>query len=355
MRVGVVRERKEGERRVALTPRGAGELCAAGHKVLVESGAGDGAGFADDEYARAGACVTESAGPIWKTSELLLKVKEPEGEEYELLHPGLALFAYLHLAPNAELVNALVGAGATAIAYETVEDDDGALPLLAPMSEIAGRLAAQAAAYFLQAPVGGPGVLAGGAAGVAPARVAILGGGIVGVNAARVAAGLGADVTILESSPQRLRELDERLGGSARVLASDSAALDECLHAADAVIGAVLVRGATTPKLVTREMLGLLKPRSVVVDVAIDQGGCFETSRPTTPLDPTYPVDDILHYCVANMPGTVPVTATRALTNATFPYVRRLTDLGVARALEADAGFARGLNARAGRLTNGAG
>ncbi len=253
-----------------------------------------------------------------------MKVKEPIEPEYPLLHADLMLFTYLHLAPNRPLTEALMSSGATAIAYETVETPDGHLPLLAPMSEIAGRLAAQAGAYFLQAPLGGPGVLIGGVTGVAPARIVVIGGGVVGTQAARIALGTEGEVTILERSLARLHELDQYFGARARILMSDALLLEEALREADVVIGAVLVPGALAPQLVTRKMLGLLKPRSVIVDVAIDQGGCFETSHPTTHAEPVFEVDEILHYCVANMPGAVPVTATRALTNATLPYVRRL-------------------------------
>jgi alanine dehydrogenase len=350
MRVGVVKEIKSSEQRVALTPAGAHELHRAGHQVLVERGAGQGAGFSDLAYEAAGARVIAAPAEVWSDAQLLLKVKEPVEAEYDLLHPELTLFTYLHLAPNRPLTNALLRSRATAMAYETIEGLDGGLPLLAPMSEVAGRLAAQAGAYFLQASLGGPGVLMGGVPGVAPARVVVVGGGVVGTQAARVAIGMGAEVTILERSQTRIRKLDELLGSSARVLMSDPGTLEAALRDADVLIGAVLIPGARTPHLMTREMLGHMRPRSVVVDVAIDQGGCLETSRPTTHADPVFDVDGVLHYCVANMPGAVPVTSTRALTNATFPYVRRLAD-GVDEALDGDPGLRLGLNVRDGEIT----
>jgi alanine dehydrogenase len=350
MRIGVVKEIKPAERRVALTPAGARELAHAGHEVLVERGAGAGAGFEDAAYEIAGARIVAQAAEVWSASELLLKVKEPIEPEYELMHDELTLFTYLHLAPNRALTDALLRSGTTAIAYETVEDERGRLPLLAPMSEVAGRLAAQAGAYFLQDPLGGPGILIGGVPGVAPANVLVIGGGVVGTHAARIAAGMGAEVTILERSLDRLRELEELFDGRVRCLMSDALSLERGLRDADLVIGAVLVPGALAPRLVTREMLGMLRPRRVLVDVAIDQGGCFETSQPTTHGAPTYEVDGIVHYCVANMPGAVPATSTQALTNATLPYVRRLADLGVDAALESDPGLARGLNVAAGRI-----
>jgi alanine dehydrogenase len=350
MRIGVVKEIKQAEQRVALTPAGARELIGLGHDVLVEQGAGLGSALPDDAYAAVGARIVPTAHEVWLDSELLVKVKEPIESEYPLMHEGLILFTYLHLAPNRPLTKALVESGTTAVAYETVETAQGALPLLAPMSQIAGRLAAQAGAYFLQGPLGGPGILIGGVAGVAPARVVVIGGGVVGTQAARIALGSEAEVTILERSLERLHELDEYFGARARILMSDAIILEDELREADVVIGAVLVPGAVAPRLVTRDMLGLMKPRSVIVDVAIDQGGCFETSRPTTHADPVYDVDGVLHYCVANMPGAVPVTATRALTNATLPYLRRLAEQGADTAFADDPGFARGLNIRGGEI-----
>jgi alanine dehydrogenase len=346
MRIGVVKEIKPAEWRVALTPAGTAELVGAGNIVLVEQGAGEGSGFPDDAYLGAGALLVDHPAKIWADVDLLVKVKEPIEPEFALLREGLIVFTYLHLAADPALTAALLRSGATGVAYETVEGADGHLPLLAPMSEIAGRLAGQVVAQYLTTPVGGRGILAGGAPGVAPARVLVLGGGVVGVYAARVARGLGAEVTILERSDQRLRYLDERFEGSVRSLMSDAHSVIEQLGSSDAVIGAVLVPGAVAPKLVTRAMLSSMPPRAVIVDVAIDQGGCFETSRPTTHEAPTYWVDDVLHYCVANMPGAVPVTSTRALTNATLPYLHRLADLGLDGFSRQDPGFARGINVR---------
>lgn len=344
MRIGVVKEVKPAEKRVALTPAGAEELVGLGHSVLVERGAGGGSGFSDEAYQRTGAQLVDRAEDIWAGVDLLVKVKEPVGAELGLLREGLVLFTYLHLAAAPELTRALVRSGATGVAYETVEDRNGHLPLLAPMSEIAGRLAGQVVAQYLTSVAGGRGILAGGAPGVAPARVLVLGGGVVGVQAARVARGLGAEVTILERSDARLRALDDRFEGSVRALMSDAHSLVEQLAVSDAVIGAVLVPGAAAPKLVSRAMLAGMPRRAVLVDVAIDQGGCAETSRPTTHESPTYVVDDVVHYCVANMPGAVPVTSTRALTNATLPYLHRLAELGLWRLSEQDPAFARGVN-----------
>ena len=348
MRVGVVTEIKPAERRVALTPAGADVLVRSGHEVLVEAGAGNGSGFGDEAYARIGAHLVERAEDVWARSELLVKVKEPIGHEHDLLHEALTLFTYLHLAADPRLLDALVRSRCTAIAYETVEDAAGRRPLLAPMSDIAGRLAAQAGAYFLQGPLGGRGVLIGGAPGVARARVAVIGGGVVGTSAARVATGMGAEVTILERDPERLRVLDERFGVSTRVLMSDPLTLEEELTTADVVIGAVLVPGTAAPRLISRTLLERMRTGAVIVDVAIDQGGCCETSRPTTHDDPTFTVDAVLHYCVANMPGAVPVTSTKALTNVTLPYIRRLADRGVDAAIDGDPGLSRGVNVRGG-------
>jgi alanine dehydrogenase len=350
LRVGVVKETKVAERRVALTPAGAWHLTAAGHEVLVERGAGVGSGFSDLTYEAAGARLVDAAAEAWTHSDLLLKVKEPIEAEYGLLRRELTLFTYLHLASNRPLTDALLRSGVTAIAYETVEDARSTLPLLAPMSMIAGRLAAQAGAYFLQAPFGGPGVLMGGVPGVAPARVVVIGGGAVGSHAARIAVGMEAEVTVLERSLDRLGRLDELFGPRVQVLMSDAPTLEAALAEADVVIGAVLVPGERTPRLVTREMLSRMRPSSVIVDVAIDQGGCFETSRATTHIDPVYEADGIVHYCVANMPGAVPATATRALTNATLAYVSALANKGVEAALAADPGFAKGLNICAGEI-----
>jgi len=350
MRVGVVREIKPQEHRVALTPAGARELVQRGHEVLVETSAGIGSAFPDEAYERVGASIA-SLDDVWGRSELLLKVKEPVALEYGRLRPGLTLFTYLHIAADEALTRALVDSGVTAIAYETVETMDGALPLLAPMSEIAGRLAPQAGAHYLEKPKGGRGILLGGVAGVAPGRVLVIGGGMVGYNAAVIAIGLGAQVTILERSVDRMRYLDQILSGRVTLLMSSSLQIEESLKDADLVIGAVLIPGALAPKLITREMLGAMKEASVLVDVAIDQGGCAETSRPTTHDDPVYTVDGVIHYCVANMPGAVPITSTRALTNVTLPYAEELADYGVLGAIRRDPALARGVNVIDGKIT----
>jgi len=350
LRIGVAREIKPDEYRVALTPAGALELINRGHEVAVESGAGEGSSFADEAYARVGARIV-SAEEVWASSDLLLKVKEPVPSEYPRLREGLILFTYLHIAADDALTRALADSGATGVAYETVETERGALPLLAPMSEIAGRLASQAGAYFLEKPFGGRGLLLGGVPGVAPGRVVVIGGGIVGYNAAVIALGLGAQVTILERSIDRMRHLDEVLSGRVSLLMSSSLEIGASVEEADLVIGAVLIPGALAPKLVTREMIAGMKPGAVVVDVAIDQGGCFESSRPTTHSDPVYVVDGVTHYCVTNMPGGVPITATQALTNATLPYVEAIADLGLRGAVEAHADLAKGVNVHAGKIT----
>jgi alanine dehydrogenase len=350
VKIGVAREIKSDEYRVALTPAGALELKNRGHDVLVETGAGEGSAFDDDSYVRVGARIG-SVDDVWSTSELLLKVKEPVASEYARLRAGLTLFTYLHIAADEPLTRALVESGVTAVAYETVETPRGALPLLAPMSEIAGRLASQAGAYFLEKPFGGRGLLLGGVPGVAPGRVVIIGGGIVGYNAAVIALGLGAQVTILERSIDRMRHLEEILSGRVSLLMSSSLQITSSVADADLVIGAVLIPGAVAPKLVTRAMIAGMKTGAVVVDVAIDQGGCFETSHPTTHSDPVYVVDGVTHYCVANMPGGVPITATKALTNATLPYVEAIADRGLRDAVAADPELAKGVNVLAGRIT----
>jgi len=350
MRIGVPKEIKPQEYRVALTPAGARELAQRGHEVLVEAAAGAGSAFSDEAYERAGASIV-SVDDVWARSELLLKVKEPIGPEYARLREGLALFTYLHIAADEPLTRALVDSGITAIAYETVETDRGALPLLAPMSEIAGRLAPQAGADHLEKPKGGRGILLGGVAGVAPARVLVIGGGMVGYNAAVIALGMGAQVTILERSVERMRYLEQILSGRVQLLMSSTLQIEESIKDAELVIGAVLIPGALAPKLITREMLGTMKESSVLVDVAIDQGGCAETSRPTTHDEPVYTVDGVIHYCVANMPGAVPITSTRALTNVTLPYVEELADHGVLRAIQLDPELARGVNVIGGRIT----
>jgi alanine dehydrogenase len=350
MRIGVAKEIKSQEYRVALTPAGARELVQHGHEVLVESGAGVGSAFPDEAYERAGAAIVP-ADDAWEQAELLLKVKEPVVEEYGRLRSGLTLFTYLHIAADEPLTRALIDSGITAIAYETVETDRGALPLLAPMSEIAGRLAPQAGADHLEKPKGGRGILLGGVAGVAPARVLVIGGGMVGYNAAVIALGMGAQVTILERSVDRMRHLEEILSGRVQLLMSSALQLEESIKDADLTIGAVLIPGALAPKLITREMLGTMKDDSVFVDVAIDQGGCAETSRATTHDDPVYTVEGVIHYCVANMPGAVPITSTRALTNVTLPYVEAIAEHGVVGAIRRDPALARGVNAVAGRIT----
>jgi alanine dehydrogenase len=350
MRIGVAKEIKAQEHRVALTPAGARELVQRGHDVLVEAGAGAGSAFPDEAYERAGAALA-SVDDVWERSDLLLKVKEPIAEEYPRLREGLTLFTYLHVAADEPLTRALVDSGITAIAYETVETDRGGLPLLAPMSEIAGRLAPQAGAHYLEKPKGGRGILLGGVAGVAPGKVVVIGGGIVGYNAAVIAIGLGAQVTILERSVDRMRYLEQILSGRVTLLMSSSLQVEESVKEADLVIGAVLIPGALAPKLVTREMLGAMKDASVLVDVAIDQGGCAETSRPTTHDDPVYTVDGVIHYCVANMPGAVPITSTRALTNVTLPYVEEIAEHGVVDAIRRDPELAPGVNVMGGRIT----
>jgi alanine dehydrogenase len=350
LRIGVAKEIKTDEYRVALTPAGARELVQAGHEVLVETTAGDGSSFFDSDYERAGARIV-SLDDVWGQSELLLKVKEPIALEYPRLREGLVLFTYLHIAADEALTRALVESRITAVAYETVETDDRRLPLLAPMSEIAGRLASQAGAYFLEKPLGGRGLLLGGVPGVAPGRVVVLGGGIVGYNAAIIAIGLGAQVTVLERSIDRMRHLDEVLSGRVSLVMSSTLQIESSIADADLVIGAVLVPGARAPKLVTREMLGVMKKGAVIVDVAIDQGGCIETAHPTTHSDPVYDVDGITHYCVANMPGGVPITSTKALTNATLPYVEEIANNGLVRAVAADRALARGVNVVQGKVT----
>jgi alanine dehydrogenase len=350
MNVGVAREIKQDEYRVALTPAGALELTRRGHSVLVEEGAGLGSAFPDSSYTAVGARIG-SADEVWRESELVLKVKEPLPEEYDRLREGQVLFTYLHLAASEELTRALLDSGAACVAYETVETDDRALPLLAPMSEIAGRLASQAGAQFLEKPVGGRGLLLGGVPGVAPGKAVVIGGGMVGYNAAVIALGLGAEVTILERSIDRMRHLEEVLGARITLLMSSALQIEESVAEADLVVGAVLIPGALAPKLITREMIAGMNDGSVVCDVAIDQGGCVETSRPTTHSDPVFVVDGVTHYCVANMPGAVPITSTKALTNATLPYVEAIADQGLREAIAGDRALARGVNVLDGRLT----
>jgi alanine dehydrogenase len=350
MIVGVAKEIKADEYRVALTPAGALELSGRGHSVVVERGAGEGSAFPDVEYERVGARIA-AADEVWGESELVLKVKEPLPDEYGRLREGQVLFTYLHLAASEELTRALVESGAACVAYETVETDDRGLPLLAPMSEIAGRLAAQAGATFLEKPLGGRGLLLGGVPGVAPGEVVVIGGGMVGYNAAVIALGLGAKVTILERSIDRMRHLEEVLGARVTLLMSSSLQIQESVAAADVVVGAVLIPGALAPKLISREMVAGMKEGSVVADVAIDQGGCVETSNPTTHSEPVFVVDGVTHYCVANMPGAVPITSTKALTNATLPYVEAVADHGLREAIALDRALARGVNVIDGKIT----
>jgi alanine dehydrogenase len=353
MRVGVPREIKPQEYRVGLTPGAVREYVARGHEVVVEAGAGLGIGAENSAYVDAGATIAATPEEVFGVADMIVKVKEPQPGEWAMLRPGQILFTYLHLAPDPEQTRGLIESGATAIAYETVTDGKGQLPLLAPMSEVAGRLSIEAAGAALRAHSGGRGLLLGGVPGVAPARVMVLGGGVVGTHAARMAVGLGADVTILDRSLPRLRELDELFAARVRTRFSTIEAIEQELAQADVVIGAVLVPGASAPKLVTRKMLNLMKPRAVLVDVAIDQGGCFETSHPTTHDAPTFVVDGIIHYCVANMPGAVPLTSSHALNNATLPYGLALADKGTT-ALFDDPGLMAGLNVHHGTVTNAA-
>lgn len=351
MLIGVPKEIKNHEYRVGLTPSGVRELVANGHKVLVQTQAGLAIGFTDEQYIQAGASIASSAEETFERSDMIVKVKEPQPVECRMLRRDQILFTYLHLAPDPEQTKLLLESDAIAIAYETVTDERGGLPLLAPMSEVAGRMAIQAGAHALEKAQGGRGVLLGGVPGVAPARVVVIGGGVVGLNAARMAMGAGAEVTILDKSLPRLKEIDMVFGGRIKTLVSNSANIEDSLREADLVIGAVLIPGAAAPKLVTRPMLKIMKPGAVLVDVAIDQGGCFETSRPTTHQDPIYVVDGIVHYCVANMPGGVARTSTQALTNATLPYTLELANKGWRQALLDNAHLRNGLNVCRGRLT----
>jgi alanine dehydrogenase len=352
MRIGVPTEVKNHEYRVAITPAGVAELVRRGHQVMIQAGAGAGSAIADEDFVGAGATIIPDADSVWAQADLLLKVKEPIAQEYHRLRAGQVLFTYLHLAADAEGTKALMNSGTTAIAYETVQLSDGSLPLLAPMSEVAGRLAPQVGAYSLMRNSGGRGVLPGGVPGVAPAKVTVIGGGVSGVNAATIALGLGAEVTILDLNINRLRQIDAQFGGRVKTLVSSAYAIEQSVLEADMVIGAVLVPGAKAPKLVSNDLVKRMKAGSVLVDIAIDQGGCFEDSHATTHEDPIYRVHDSIFYCVANMPGAVPNTSTYALTNATLPYALRLADLGWEAALRADDALALGLNVHDGQLTN---
>ncbi len=352
MRIAVPREIKKHEYRVALTPAGVHELTGRGHDVFVEADAGIGSAISDEEYLAAGAKVLASADEVWAEGELVLKVKEPIAPEYARLRQDQVLFTYLHLAADRELTSALLDAGTTAIAYETVQSESGALPLLAPMSEVAGRLAPQVGSFALLKPNGGRGVLPGGIPGVHPARVVVIGGGVAGVNAARIALGMGSDVEVLDTNVDRLRQIDREFDGRIRTVTSNILSLEQAVLEADLVIGAVLVPGAKAPKLVSNALVARMKPGSVLVDISIDQGGCFEDSRPTTHDEPIYQVHNSVFYCVANMPGAVPRTSTYGLTNVTLPYAVAIAEHGWHAALRADASLAKGLNTHAGALTN---
>ncbi|HET7204085.1 MAG TPA: alanine dehydrogenase [Steroidobacteraceae bacterium] len=354
MRIGVPREIKVHEYRVGLVPAAVRELVDVGHDVVVQTGAAAGIGFADADYQRVGAKIAAAAEEIFASADMIVKVKEPQAQECAMLRKGQVLFTYLHLAPDPKQTEALVKSGATCIAYETVTAPDGSLPLLTPMSEVAGRMSVQVGASCLQKASGGRGILLGGVPGVAPARVVILGGGVSGTHAAEMAVGLRADVTIVDRSVKRLRELSALFGPSLRTEYSTQEHIDALVIDADLVIGAVLIPGAAAPRLVTRDMVRRMKAGSVLVDISIDQGGCFETSKPTTHADPTYVIDDVIHYCVANMPGAVPRTSTFALNNATLPFARKLADLGWQKALRADPHLANGLNVHEGQITNAA-
>ncbi len=351
MRIGVPTEIKSHERRVGLVPSSVRELVSHGHQVLVQSGAGLGVGADDDAYLAAGADIAADAATVFEAADMIVKVKEPQAGEIAMLSDGQLLFTYLHLAPDLAQTTGLMASGATCIAYETVTDVHGRLPLLTPMSQVAGRLAIQAGAWCLESAHGGSGTLLGGVPGVASGKVVVIGGGVVGLNAIEMAIGLGASVTVLDRDLETLDRLSHRFGASLETVFSTKAALDDLVVQADLVVGAVLVAGASAPKLVTRDMVSRMKPGSVLVDVAIDQGGCFETSRATTHDEPTYVIDDVVHYCVANMPGAVPRTSTAALNNVTLPFAIRLADHGV-DALRRDPNFLAGLNVHQGKLTN---
>ncbi len=351
MIIGIPRETKVDEHRVALPPSGVREFARRGHPVVVQCGAGEGSGFSDREYHESGAEMLESAAEVWSRAEMVIKVKEPQGSEFDYLHSDMALFTYLHLAAEAQLTEALLAAGVTGIAYETVEDSAGRLPLLEPMSEVAGRMAAQVVSHYLERHKGGRGVLMGGVPGVAAAHVVILGAGTVGTNAAKIALGMGARVTLLDINLDRLRYLDDALHGNLTTLYSNWVNIGRAIQTADALIGSVLIAGARAPMLVTRDLLPTMPPGSIIVDVAVDQGGCVESTRPTTHSDPTFVIDGVLHYGVANMPGAVPRTSSLALANATLPYALQIADMGPSRALASNPALLKGLNTYAGRCT----
>ncbi|WP_433869964.1 alanine dehydrogenase [Saccharopolyspora sp. CA-218241] len=352
MKIAVPREIKNNEYRVAITPAGVHELASRGHEIFLEAGAGAGSAIPDEDYLGAGATVLPDADEVWSQGDVVLKVKEPIAEEYPRMRRDQVLFTYLHLAASAGLTEAMLASGTTGIAYETVQNAAGALPLLAPMSEVAGRLAPQVGAYSLMTPEGGRGVLPGGVPGVHPARVVVIGGGVAGLNAARVALGLGADVELLDTNVDKLRDIDRDFAGRIRTVTSNRYSVEKSVRAADLVIGAVLIPGAKAPTLVSNELVSTMKPGSVLVDIAIDQGGCFADSRPTTHDAPTYRVHQSVFYCVANMPGAVPNTSTHALTNVTLPYVLRIAEQGWRQAARDDAALALGLNTHGGDLVN---
>lgn len=354
MIIGVPKEIKDHETRVGLVPSGVGLLREHGHRVLVETNAGTGSTIPDTEYLAAGAEIVDRAADVWRQADIIVKVKEPQKAEVPFFRPGLTLFTYLHLAPLPELTQALVESKVNAVAYETIREADGSLPLLTPMSEVAGRMSVQIGAQYLEAPNGGRGILLGGIPGVAPANVVIIGGGVVGHNAAKIAHGMGADVTIIDRSLPRLREIDDIFNGTVMTLASNAWTIGEAVRNADLVIGAVLIPGAAAPHLVRRDMIARMKKGAVLVDVAIDQGGCFETSRPTTHSEPTYYVDDVLHYCVSNMPAAVPHTSTLGLTNATLPYLMSIVTHGLEGACERSQPMREGVNTYRGEIVYGA-
>ncbi len=350
MRIGMPKEIKDNEYRVGMIPAGVRALVDEGHEMVVERGAGEGSGIGDEEYVAAGATILDTADEVWASADMIIKVKEPVGPEYQRMRPGQILYTYLHLAPEPELTDVMLERKVTGVAYETVTDPNGHLPLLTPMSEVAGRLAIQVGAYFLQRPNGGRGVLPGGVHGVPPADVVIIGGGVVGINAAKMALGLGARVSILEKNLDRMRYLDDVFSGQVTTIASNRHNIEQACQRADILVGGVLLPGHSAPKLVTRDMLAGMKNGSVIVDVAVDQGGCVETTRPTTHSNPTFVVDGVIHYCVANMPGAVPRTSTFALTNATLPYAIKLANEGL-DALRNDPYLRAGLNTHDGKLT----